>query len=102
MDRQTEIARAFRALSDPNRLRILELLKSRGRSICPLVNREERGLCGQDVMAQTGLSQAAVAHHMAVLVTAGLVHAQRRSRWVFYSRNDQVLARIGETIARAI
>lgn len=92
----------FRALGDPNRLRIMELLRASGKSCCGLVSRNERGLCACDVEEAIGLSQAAVSHHMAILVRAGLVTSEKRGRWMFYRRNEAVLARLAESIKMAV
>lgn len=92
----------FKALGDPTRLKILELLKSRGKSCCDLVSREERGLCACDVAEAVGLSQAAISHHMDLLRRAGLVQADKRGRWMFYRRNEARLAGLAEAIARAV
>jgi ArsR family transcriptional regulator len=92
----------FKALGDPTRLKILELLKSRGRSCCDLIARDERGLCACDIEEAVGLSQAAVSHHMALLRRAGLVHAEKRGRWVYYSRDEASIAGLAETLAKAV
>ena len=92
----------FKALADPTRLKILELLSSRGRSCCELIGRDERGLCACDVEQAVGLSQAAVSHHMALLRRAGLIRAEKRGRWVYYSRNEETIAGLGEMVARAV
>jgi ArsR family transcriptional regulator, arsenate/arsenite/antimonite-responsive transcriptional repressor len=97
-----ELIPAFKALGDPTRLKILELLKSRGRSCCDLVTRDERGLCACDIEEAVGLSQAAISHHMDLLRRAGLVHADKRGRWMFYRRNETGLAGLAEAIARAV
>lgn len=97
-----ELVPVFKALGDPTRLKILELLKSRGKSCCDLVSREERGLCACDIERAVGLSQAAISHHMDLLRRAGLVHADKRSRWMFYRRNEAGLAGLAEAIARAV
>jgi len=93
---------AFKALGDPTRLKILELLRARGKSCCGLVAREERGLCACDIEKAVGLSQAAVSHHMGLLRRAGLVDAEKRGRWMFYRRNEAALAGLAESIARAV
>jgi ArsR family transcriptional regulator len=92
----------FKALADPTRLKILELLKSTGRSCCDLIARDERGLCACDVEEAVGLSQAAVSHHMGLLRRAGLVNAEKRGRWIYYSRNEAAIARLSDTIAKAV
>ena len=92
----------FKALGDPTRLKILELLRSRGKSCCELVAREERGLCACDIEEAVGLSQAAISHHMDLLRRAGLVDAEKRGRWMFYRRKETALAGLAETIAKAV
>ena len=48
------------------------------------------------------LSQAAVSHHMALLQRAGLVNAEKRGRWMYYSRNEAAIASLAERIAMAV
>ncbi len=96
------MAAAFKALSDPTRVRILSLLKSRGRSCCDLIARNEPGLCACDIQKAVGLSQAAVSHHMGLLRRAGLVEAEKRGRWIYYRRNEAALARLADAVARAV
>ena len=93
---------AFKALGDPTRLKILDLLRSRGKSCCELIAREERGLCACDIEREVGLSQAAVSHHMDLLRRAGLVEAEKRGRWMYYRRNEASLAGLAEAVAKAV
>jgi ArsR family transcriptional regulator len=102
MKRTEDLIPAFKALSDPTRLKILELLRARGRSCCDLVARDERGLCACDIEQAVGLSQAAVSHHMDLLRRAGLVQADKRGRWMFYRRNEAALAGLAEALAKAV
>lgn len=93
---------AFKALADPTRLKILNILKARGRSCCDLIARNEPGLCACDIEEAVGLSQAAVSHHMGLLRRAGLVDAQKRGRWVYYRRNEAAIARLADQLAKAV
>ncbi len=102
MKRSEELVPVFKALADPTRLKILELLRARGKSCCGLVTREERGLCACDIERAVGLSQAAVSHHMDLLRRADLVMAEKRGRWVFYRRNEAALNGLAEAIAKAV
>ncbi len=102
MKRSDELVLLFKALGDPTRLKILDLLKSRGQSCCDLIARDERGLCACDIETAVGLSQAAVSHHMGLLRRAGLVEAEKRGRWMYYRRNEAALAGLAETLARAV
>jgi ArsR family transcriptional regulator len=97
-----DLLTAFKALADPTRLKILDLLKARGKSCCDLIAREERGLCACDIEAAVGLSQAAVSHHMDLLRRSGLVEAEKRGRWMFYRRNEAALAGLAEAVAKAV
>jgi ArsR family transcriptional regulator, arsenate/arsenite/antimonite-responsive transcriptional repressor len=100
--RDLDVVTVCKALGDPTRLKILELLKARGRSCCDLIARDEKGLCACDIESAIGLSQAAVSHHMALLRRAGLVQAEKRSRWIFYSRNETAIAGLADLLARAV
>lgn len=102
MRSDVDLVLVFKALGDPTRLKILDLLRSRGKSCCELIARDERGLCACDIEAAVGLSQAAVSHHMGLLRRAGLVQAEKRGRWIFYRRNDAALAGLAEAVAGAV
>ena len=102
MPDRNQILLVCKALSDPTRLRILELLKAKGRSCCDLIARDEKGLCACDVESAVGLSKAAVSHHMALLRRAGLVNAEKRGRWIYYSRNEAAIAGLADLLAKAV
>lgn len=91
-----------KALGDPTRLKILEMLKSKGRSCCDLIARNEPGLCACDIEDAVKLSQAAINHHMGLLRRAGLVNAEKRGRWIYYSRNETAIAALADMIAKAV
>ena len=97
-----DLVTVCKALGDPTRLRILELLKAKGRSCCDLIARNEPGLCACDIEEAVNLSQAAINHHMGLLRRAGLVNGEKRGRWMYYSRNEAAIAGIAATIARAV
>jgi len=97
-----DLVSACKALGDPTRMKILDLLKARGRTCCELVARDERGLCACDIERAVGLSQAAVSHHMGLLRRARLVVAEKRGRWIFYSRNDEAIAALAAQLAKAV
>lgn len=102
MKQPDNLVLVFKALGDPTRLKILDLLRARGRSCCDLVAREERGLCACDIEGAVGLSQSAVSHHMDLLRRAGLVEADKRGRWIFYRRNEAALAAVADAVAKAV
>lgn len=45
-------------------------------------------LCVSDLVAQIGLSQPTISHHLGVLRAAGLVTAERRGREIYYTLNQ--------------
>src|SRR5271167_3748601 len=61
----TERARVFKALSDPSRVAIVDVIAKQG------------AICGTELAKKLGISLALVCHHWDVLVDAGLVHKQR-------------------------
>ncbi|MER3483626.1 MAG: ArsR family transcriptional regulator [Meiothermus sp.] len=77
---------AFKALSDPARLKIMvHLAQSRSGSGECCGSAEAGAVCACDLEAITGLSQPTVSHHMKCLVSASLVTAEKRGRWMYYS-----------------
>ena len=67
-----ELAGAFKALSDPVRLRLLSLIAAA----------PEGTACSCDLEAPVGKSQPTVSHHLAVLADAGLITKEKVGRWV--------------------
>ena len=79
-----ELARAFAALADPARLRILSLLASA----------VEGEVCVCDLVDPIGRSQPTVSHHLKVLTEAGLIAGDKRGRWVWYHTVPHRLAQL--------
>jgi ArsR family transcriptional regulator len=70
-----ELAKGFTALADPVRLRVLSILAAA----------PEGEVCVCDLVAPLGKTQPTVSHHLRILSEAGLVHGDRRGKWVWYS-----------------
>jgi ArsR family transcriptional regulator len=69
-----DLARMFKALGDPVRLRLLSLVASHaGGEAC---------VC--DISPAFDLSQPTISHHLKVLREAGLLDCERRGTWVYY------------------
>lgn len=75
------LARMFKALGDPTRVRLLSLIAARA----------DREACICDLVEPVGLSQPTVSHHMKQLVDAGIVVREQRGRWAFYRVVDETL-----------
>lgn len=65
-------AKVFQALSDPNRLMIIEMLQSRERCACELLE-------------DLSIVQSTLSHHMKILCDSGLVDSRRHGKWMYYS-----------------
>ncbi len=77
-----DLGRGFSALGDEIRLRVLSILAAApGGEVC---------VC--DLVGPLARSQPTVSHHLKVLADAGLVHGDRRGRWVWYSLDQARLA----------
>ena len=68
------IARTFKALGDPTRVRLLSLIAASPAG--------EACIC--DLTEPVGLSQPTVSHHMKLLVDAGLATREQRGRWAYF------------------
>ena len=96
------LVEVFRALADPTRLAILQLLQRRDGTRCGPVQVGERGLCVCDVEDAVGLSQAAVSHHIGILKRAGLISSQKRGRWMFYRRNEDAIEAVAAAVVKQV
>ncbi|MEH2165756.1 MAG: metalloregulator ArsR/SmtB family transcription factor [Nostoc sp.] len=68
------IAAGFHALSDPLRIKVLELLRSQELCVCDLCDHLET-------------TQSKLSFHLKTLKEAGLVRARQEGRWIYYSLN---------------
>lgn len=71
MDYQS-YAQVLKAMADPNRLKIIDLLSC-------------GSLCACDILQHFDFSQPTLSHHMKVLQTAGIVLARKDGKWQHYS-----------------
>lgn len=69
-----QLARVFKALGDPTRVRLVSLIAAAANA--------EACIC--DLTDPVGLSQPTVSHHMRLLVKAGLVAREQRGKWAYY------------------
>lgn len=74
-------ANLFKAISDPNRLMIVDML-SRGI------------LCACKILEKLQITQPTLSHHMKILCDCGLVDVQREGKWMYYSLNSEKLRKM--------
>ncbi len=94
------LARIARALADPTRLGMLDVM-TQGRGCCGVIDPQEAGVPGADepdgicvceFQEQFGLAQSKASYHLRVLKDAGLVVEETRGKWTFYSVNAEGIA----------
>ncbi|MFP5368222.1 MAG: ArsR/SmtB family transcription factor, partial [Actinomycetes bacterium] len=81
-------ALVFKALADPNRLRLLSIVKAA----------EGGEACVCDLTEPLDLGQPTVSHHLKILVEAGLLHREKRGTWAYYSVVPGALERTAELV----
>jgi ArsR family transcriptional regulator, arsenate/arsenite/antimonite-responsive transcriptional repressor len=77
---------AMRALAEPLRWRIVELLASEELCVCHLVE-------------ELGVAQPLVSHHLGVLRRAGLVEADRFRYWTYYRLRPDAFAGLAQHLS---
>jgi ArsR family transcriptional regulator len=82
-----QFARVAKALSDPRRFSILEIIAAHGEIACQL-------LCGE-----LPVKQATVSHHVKELALAGLVETRRDGQFVYYRYMPTVMRQYLATLA---
>lgn len=80
----------LRALGDDTRLEIVEKLAIRGDATI------------DELAVELGIPQASFSRHLKVLLDAGVVRADRRGAWIFYSLELLLLARLADLIGRLV
>ncbi|MGO4191625.1 ArsR/SmtB family transcription factor [Arthrobacter sp. YAF17] len=82
-------AQLFKALADPNRLRLLSIVKSS----------DGGEACVCDLTEPLDLGQPTVSHHLKILVEAGMLHREKRGTWAYYSLVPGALERTAGLLA---
>jgi len=73
-----EYARLFKALSDPNRLMIVDMLSC-------------GELCACVILEKFKITQPTLSHHMKSLCESKLVNGRKEGKWTYYSLNDDTV-----------
>jgi ArsR family transcriptional regulator len=71
-----QLARTFKSLSDPTRVRIISVLL-------------KREICVTDLTAVLEMSQSAISHQLGGMREMGLVKFRKEGRHVFYALDDE-------------
>ncbi|RMH64810.1 MAG: ArsR family transcriptional regulator [Calditrichaeota bacterium] len=84
-----DIVKIFKALSDPNRLRILKML-------------EIRPLCVCEIREILGLANSTVSKHLSLLRDVDFILDHKEGRWVYYRLNTEQTTRYIDELAPLI
>lgn len=76
MTAKNDYIRVFKAFTDENRVRVLELLCKEGEQ------------CACILLDDLKISQPTLSHHMKILCDAGIVKSRAVGKWSYYSIND--------------
>ena len=88
-EQATELARVFKAMGDPVRLRLLSLIASHGGG--------EACVC--DLTGVFDLTGPTISHHLKVLREAGLITGERRGTWIYYRVLPDALRQVSALVA---
>jgi len=80
-------AKIFKALSDPKRLRIIEMLSC-------------GELCACKILEEFNVTQPTLSHDMKLLRDAGLLNVRRDGKWMYYSLNEEIIQGFKQFICR--
>ncbi|SNT10544.1 ArsR family transcriptional regulator [Asanoa hainanensis] len=83
-----DLARGFKALGDPVRLRLLSMIAARGGN----------EVCVCDLTDAFAVKGPTISHHLRVLREAGLIDCERRGTWVYYWVIPSALAPLSQLL----
>jgi len=73
-----ENTKVFKALGDPKRAMIVDMLSC-------------GELCACMILEKFDMSQSTLSHHMKILCECGLVKGREEGKWTYYSLNEDVI-----------
>jgi len=76
LKKYSEYAALFKALSDPNRLMIVDMLSC-------------GELCACVILEKFKIKQPTLSHHMKTLCDCGLINGRKVGKWIYYSLNGE-------------
>lgn len=74
-------SKIFAALSEPTRLKILDILSC-------------REMCACSILESLPVSQSTLSHHMKVLMECGLVSGRKDATWMYYTIRPERVAQL--------
>jgi ArsR family transcriptional regulator len=87
-DHADATAAVFKALADPARVKIVNLIA-----------RSDEPVCACEFIPVLGLTQATVSHHLKKLTDAGLLEREQRGKWAYFDLNPEAVSQL-ESLVR--
>ena len=84
------LAAAAKALSEPVRVQLLDVLRRHGEPLCQC----------ELLPLFVGMSQPLLSHHLSKLAAAGLVDVERAHRWAYYSASEDGIQELRGWLSR--
>jgi ArsR family transcriptional regulator len=88
LEEATATAELFKALADPARVRLVNLIATAPEAVCQC-----------ELTDPIGLTQGTVSHHLRKLVAAGLLAREQRGVWAYYTVNAETMRRLQQVVA---
>ena len=85
MSKYDERSVLFKALGDPVRLQIIDMLA-------------QGEMCACDLLQNLSIAQPTLSHHMKALRASGLVSVRKQATWMHYSLNYEYVEQLRQTI----
>ncbi len=82
-----DLAAGFKALGDPHRVAVVDLLLRAGEPVCVV-----------DIEGHLPLAQSTVSYHLKFLVEAGVLDRERRGRWMYYAVRPERLSQLEKAL----
>lgn len=84
-----ELAATLKALADPTRVRLLNIIAAAGEA------------CACDFPGLIDKSQPTISHHLSLLTNAGILHREQRGKWAWFRVNNERIAGLQAAIGQA-
>ena len=85
-DSSIDVVAIFKALSEPLRVQVIELLREQEMCVCDLCDR-------------LNVAQSKLSFHLKTLRAAGLVRSRQEGRWIYYRLNLSKLVALEEYLS---
>lgn len=87
MEQYLQFTKIFKALGDPKRMMIVEMLSC-------------GELCACDILENFEMSQSTLSHHMKLLRDYGIVNARNEGKWTYYSLDKATIKNAKQFLSR--